>query len=196
MASHPLSWISQLALPKLTLLLNHIVSSEPVAAAKLQPHAGRTVDIRWVSQFSPALPDFLKRAGLGGSESPTPWRFIVTPAGLFEAVETAPNPLVDASATASNGLIITVNLPDPLTMAKLLLKGDRPEVNIEGDAALAEVAAWMMKNLRWDVQDDVARWVGTAPAEVLRSVGGSIKQSLQRWRPGANGQATPRTGQR
>jgi ubiquinone biosynthesis protein UbiJ len=196
MASHPLSWISQLALPKLTLLLNHIVSSEPVAAAKLQPHAGRTVDIRWVSQFSPTLPDFLKRAGLGGSEAPTPWRFVITPAGLFEAVEAAPSPSGDASATVGNGLIITVHLPDPLTMAKLVLKGDRPEVNIEGDAALAEVASWMMKNLRWDVQDDVARWVGTAPAEVLRSVGVSIKQSLQRWRPGANGQPGGQSGTR
>ena len=197
MASHPLSWIGQLALPKLTLLLNHIVSSEPVAAAKLQPHAGRTVDIRWVSQFSPSLPGFFSRVGLNAQATPTPWRFTITPAGLFEAVEApATNMSGDVPIAAGNGLVITVHLPDPLTLAKLALKGERPEVNIEGDAALAEVASWMMKNLRWDVQDDVARWMGTAPAEVLRSVGASIKQSLQRWRPNANGQPGTRAGHR
>ena len=196
MASHPLSWIGQLALPKLTLLLNHIVSSEPVATAKLQAHAGRTVDIRWVAPFSPNLPGFLSRAGFSTQEAPAPWRFVITPAGLFEAVET---PLVqpnDTSATQGNGLVITVNLPDPLTLAKLALKGERPEVNIEGDAALAEVASWMMKNLRWDVQDDVARWLGTAPAELLRSVGGSIKQGLQRWRPQGGNPSDARTNHR
>ena len=68
-------------------------------------------------------------------------------------------------------------------MARQALRGERPEVAIEGDAALAEVASWMMKNLRWDIQDDVARWMGTAPAEMLRTVGAGIKDSLQRWRP-------------
>lgn len=202
MASHPLSWIGQLALPKLTLLLNHIVSSEPVAMAKLQAHAGRTVDIRWVSPFSPQLPGFLSRAGFSTQEAPAPWRFVITPAGLFEAVEAPLAQANNSSATPGNssgaggGLTITVHLPDPLTLARLALKGERPEVNIEGDAALAEVASWMMKNLRWDVQDDIARWLGTAPAELLRSVGASIKQSLQRWRPQNGGTPEARAGHR
>jgi ubiquinone biosynthesis protein UbiJ len=202
MASHPLSWIGQLALPKLTLLLNHIVSSEPVAMAKLQAHAGRTVDIRWVSPFSPSLPGFLGRAGFSTQAAPAPWCFVITPAGLFEAVETPLAQGNNSSATPGNGggvgnggLTITVHLPDPLTLARLALKGERPEVNIEGDAALAEVASWMMKNLRWDVQDDIARWLGTAPAELLRSVGAGIKQSLQRWRP-QNGTPDARAGHR
>jgi ubiquinone biosynthesis protein UbiJ len=210
MASHPLSWIGQLALPKLTLLLNHIVSSEPVAMAKLQAHAGRTVDIRWVSPFSPNLPGFLSRAGFSTQAAPAPWCFVITPAGLFEAVEAPVAQASNGSATLGNGnvagngvgsgvgnggLTITVHLPDPLTLARLALKGERPEVNIEGDAALAEVASWMMKNLRWDVQDDIARWLGTAPAELLRSVGGSIKQSLQRWRP-QNGTPDARSSHR
>jgi ubiquinone biosynthesis protein UbiJ len=198
MASHPLSWIGQLALPKLTLLLNHIVSSEPVATAKLQAHAGRTVDIRWVSPFIPNLPGFLSRAGFSTQAAPAPWCFVITPAGLFEAVEAPVAQANDSSAALGNGsggLTITVHLPDPLTLARLALKGERPEVNIEGDAALAEVASWMMKNLRWDVQDDVARWLGTAPAELLRSVGSGIKQSLQRWRP-QNGTPEARAGHR
>lgn len=190
MPSLPFSWIGQLALPRLTLLLNHIVSSEPVAMAKLKPHAGRTVDIHWVLSFQPPLPGFLNKGATTG-QAPAPWRFVITPAGLLEAVDAGAISPSESFATASNaggnpdakGLSITVHLPDPLTLARLTLKGERPEVNIEGDAALAEVASWMMKNLRWDVQDDLARFLGTAPAELLRTVGNSIRQSLQRWRP-------------
>lgn len=184
MAPHPLSWIGQFALPRLTLLLNHIVSSEPVATAKLQAHAGRTIDIRWDTSGSPALPGFLARMLPAGGVQPSPWRFVITPAGLFEAIDGPASPSnMDTTVTTPNGLTITVRLADPLTMARRALKGERPEVNIEGDAALAEVASWMMKNLRWDIQDDIARWMGTAPAEMLRTVAESIKQSLQRWRP-------------
>ncbi|WP_290869026.1 hypothetical protein [Aquabacterium sp.] len=77
-----------------------------------------------------------------------------------------------------------MSLPDPIGLAKLALTGQRPDVNIEGDASLAEAASWLMKNLRWDVQDDLARWLGNTPAEFLRQVGGSVSQALQRWRPG------------
>lgn len=186
MALHPLSWIGQFALPRLTLLLNHIVSSEPVATAKLQAHAGRTIDIRWDSSASAPLPGFLARMLPGDNGLPSPWRFVITPAGLFEAVDAPASPAnLDTTVTPPNGLTITVRLADPLTMARQALKGERPDVTIEGDAALAEVASWMMKNLRWDIQDDIARWMGTAPAELLRTVGESIKQSLLRWRPQA-----------
>ena len=79
-----------------------------------------------------------------------------------------------------------MQLGDPIDLLKRAVRGERPEVNIEGDANLAEVASWMMKNLRWDIQDDVARFVGNAPAEVLRKVGEGIREALQRWRPGNN----------
>lgn len=174
-----------MALPRLTLLLNHVVSSEPVAMAKLKPHAGRTVDIRWTSSFQPPLPGFLRQGQTApGNAAPTAWRFVITPAGLFEAIDAA----APAAMPSAGGLTITIHLPDPLTLARLALRGERPEVNIEGDAALAEVASWMMKNLRWDVQDDLARWLGTAPAELLRTVGESVRQSLQRWRPPGSAQ--------
>ena len=93
--------------------------------------------------------------------------------------------LVDAGealATPSDGLTLTIELSDPLTMARQLLTGQRPDVRIEGDAALAEVASWLMNHLRWDIQDDVARLLGNAPAEWLRTVGDAVRQTLQRWR--------------
>lgn len=177
MTASPLSWIGPLALPRLVLLLNHIVSSEPQAVSRLQPHAGRTIEIRWRSAVTDAaLPGLLSRiAPAADSWLPPPVRLQITPAGLFDD---------DAPADVTAGLLMTVALPDPLTLARKALRGERPDVAIEGDAALAEVASWLMNNLRWDAQDDVARWMGTAPAEMLRMLGGAVRQALQRWRPG------------
>lgn len=191
MATHPLTWMADLALPKLTLLFNHILASEPVATAKLTPHAGRSIHVKWASDFHPPLPRFLT----GGASTPwTPpdWLFVITPAGLLETQNLPVNDADSATTVTSahiqaqaptNGLVITVHLPDPLNLARQLMTGRRPEVNIEGDAALAEVAAWMMKHLRWDIEDDLARWLGSTPAELLRHLGEGLRQALARWRP-------------
>lgn len=167
-------------LPRLTLLLNHVVASEPVASGKLQPHAGRTIDLQWTSTFSPPLPRFLLPADGSQTLLPPAIRFVITPAGLFELVASG-----DDVYPSDDGLVLTIELSDPLTMARQLVTGRRPDVRIEGDAALAEVASWLMSNLRWDVQDDVARLLGNAPAEWLRTVGDGVRQALQRWRPGS-----------
>jgi len=186
MALHPFSWIGPAALSRLTLLLNHVVASEPLATGKLQPHAGRIIDIRWTSNFNPPLPGFFKPTAGATSLTPPPLRLMITPAGLFEAVEQN----LDTTVTPSGGLILTVHLLDPVSTLRQTLKGERPEVTIEGDAALAEAASWLMKNLRWDIQDDVARVLGNTPAELLRTVGDSLRQSLIRWRPGAGSDGT------
>lgn len=184
MATHPLTWMADLALPKLTLLFNHILASEPVATAKLMPHAGRSIHVKWVSDFRPPLPRFLTGDHGTGPWTPPDWAFTITPAGLLEAfAPAAPTGESATTVTPANGLVLTVHLPAPLTLARQLVTGQRPEVNIEGDAALAEVAAWMMKHLRWDIEDDLARWLGTAPSEVLRHLGEGLRQALARWRP-------------
>ena len=66
---------------RLTLVINHVLSSENVATQKLRPHAGRTLSLA-LNQWPGLLP-------------PPPalaWR--VTPAGLLEwcGVEGAPAP--------------------------------------------------------------------------------------------------------
>jgi ubiquinone biosynthesis protein UbiJ len=184
MLSHPFTWLGPLVLPRLTLLLNHVVSSEPVASGKLQPHAGRTIDLRWTSTFSPPLPRFLLPADGSQGLLPPSMRFVITPAGLFELLESG-----ETLTPSGDGLTLTIELSDPLTMARQLLTGQRPDVRIEGDAALAEVASWLMNHLRWDIQDDVARLLGNAPAEWLRTMGDAVRQALQRWRPGQGSDA-------
>lgn len=181
MAINPLSWIGPLALPRLALLLNHVVASEPVAMAKLKAHVGRTVDIRWTSSFVPPFAAWLAPGSTSADWAPQPVRLTVTPAGLFE-VTTA-----DGAPDTPVGLTLTVHLTAPWTMARRALQGERPEVSIDGDAALAETASWLMKNLRWDIEDDLARWLGNTPSQVLRSVGESLKDAMLRWRPEAGG---------
>lgn len=185
MALNPLSWIAPAALDRLTLLLNHIVSSEPVAQGKLRPFAGRIIDIRWNKEAPVKLPSYLGAALDSIVKVPPTVRFVVTPAGLFERIEQRDNPESSTGDSATAHLTLTIQLTDPLSMAARAVKGERPEVNIDGDAALAEVASWLMKNLRWDVEDDVARWMGPTPAQLLRTVTSGIKQAIERWRPGS-----------
>ncbi|MGH6648161.1 hypothetical protein [Aquabacterium sp.] len=181
MAINPFSLIGPLALPRLALLLNHVVASEPVAMAKLTPHVGRTIDIRWTSSFVPPFAAWLAPGSTSADWAPQPVRLTVTPAGLFELAT------ADAASDIPAGLTLTVHLTAPWTMARRALQGERPEVSIDGDAALAETASWLMKNLRWDIEDDLARWVGNTPSQVLRSVGESLRQAVLRWRPQAGG---------
>jgi len=186
MLPSPIQWLAPAVLARLVLLLNHVVASEPQASARLKPHSGRVIDIRWATGTAGVLPAFLGRVLQGDATLP-PIRLLITPAGLFEAVaEDAP--VASLTPTTAQGLTLTVQLGDPIDLVKRAVRGERPEVNIEGDANLAEVASWMMKNLRWDVQDDVARFLGNTPAEALRKVGEGIREALQRWRPGNGAQ--------
>jgi len=181
MPSSLTSWLAPAALARLVLLLNHVVASEPQAGLRLKPHAGRTIDLRFSGNPLAQLPPMV--AGLLPSGLvPSLVRLRVTPAGLFEIAE---GPAAEAGAATGDpgGLTLTVRLDDPLTMLRQGLRGQRPEVQIEGDAALAEVASWLMKNLRWDVEDDVARWLGHTPAELLRQLGEQVRQGLQRFKP-------------
>ncbi len=181
MPSSLTSWLAPAALARLVLLLNHVVASEPQAGLRLRPHAGRSIDLRFsgnpLAQLPPMLAGLLP-AGL----TPPPVRLRVTPAGLFELAEEAPG-APSPAPTEAGGLTLTVRLDDPLAMLRQGLRGQRPEVQIEGDAALAEAASWLMKNLRWDVEDDVARWLGHTPAELLRQLGEQVRLALQRFKP-------------
>jgi len=186
MLPSPIQWLAPAVLARLVLLPNHVVASEPQASSRLKPHAGRVIDIRWATGTTGVLPAFLGRVFQGDATLP-PIRLLITPAGLFEAVAEDAS-FAPASPVTTQGLTLTVQLGDPIDLLKRAARGERPEVNIEGDANLAEVASWMMKNLRWDIQDDVARFVGNTPAELLRKVGEGIREALQRWRPGNGAQ--------
>lgn len=170
MLPSPTQWLGPIALARLVLLINHVVASEPQATERLKVHASRVIDIRWATASSGLMATLV---------TPPSMRLLITPAGLFEAI-------TDSTSTpaADQGLTLTVQLGAPFDLLKRAARGERPEVSIEGPANLAEVISWLMNNLRWDIQDDVARFMGNAPAEALRKIGEGLRDALQRWRPG------------
>lgn len=190
MVSHPIFLLAEFAAPRLLLLFNHVLSSEPVASAKLQPHAGKYIDLNWDAPALSRLPAPLAGVLPLAAWAKGSWRFQITPAGLLEWVPAS----VATTDAPEAGLTLSLTLDDPLTMATRALRGERPDVKIEGDVALAEVAAWLMKNLRWDIQDDLSRWMGATPAEFVRVAATRVRDALQRWRPGQNGASTAPRG--
>jgi ubiquinone biosynthesis accessory factor UbiJ len=166
--------LSPLLLPalqdRLVLLINHVVSREPVAVERLRPLAGRglTVHLAGWPSLLPAAPDLI---------------LTVTPAGLFERVDAPPSGL--------GGLRIEIDAANPAQLAFSALSGDAPRVSVQGDAAFAGEMHWLMDNLRWDIEDDLAGIVGALPARQLAQFGRAVRQTLsglaQRFSPAMSG---------
>ena len=83
-----------------------------------------------------------------------------TPAGLFERGQ-----------FESFDLRLTVTEASPLDLLSALARGDKPRVRIEGDVRLAAEVNWLIDNVRWDAEEDLARLIGDAPAHTLAQVG-------------------------
>ena len=139
----------------MVLLFNHVISRESHAMTRLSPFAGRAVVVRlagWPSLL-PAAPDL---------------SLAVTPAGLWERLDVAP----------PDALLIELDASNPALLALGALTGERPRVTVQGDANFAGEINWLMANLRWDIEDDLAALVGPAFAHQLGSFGRSVGQAL------------------
>jgi ubiquinone biosynthesis protein UbiJ len=85
------------------------------------------------------------------------FKVLVTPAGLLDLA----HPELPAD------LSLSVTQESPLALAQSALRGDKPAVRIEGDVQLAAEVNWLADHLRWDVDEDLARILGDAPAHAL-----------------------------
>ncbi|HZE90121.1 MAG TPA: hypothetical protein VE029_00210 [Rhizobacter sp.] len=146
------------AMQRITLALNHVLSSEPVAAQRLRPHAGRSIQLHLANwpALLPKLPELT---------------FAVTPAGLLDWVDHEAPPLID--------LQLTLDASNPAKSLMQGLAGERPHVEVVGNAQLAADVSWLLDNLRWDVQDDLARLVGTGPAREIARFGSLLAAGLR-----------------
>ena len=93
----------------------------------------------------------------------------VTPAGLFDM----------AAEGATPDLRLEVTQTSPLDLAQAALRGDRPAVRIDGDVQFAGDIQWLADNLRWDLEEDLARLMGDVPAHTLASMARSAGQALR-----------------
>lgn len=149
--------IAPAVLPRLTLLLNHVLSSEPAATARLRPHAGRSVSV--ILQDWPAL-----------LPAPPTLAVSITPAGLLECCAEVP---------AVADLTLRLDARNPALLLTRAAVGERPTVAIDGDARLAGDVDWLLQNLRWDVAADLDKLVGPVAAEQLARLGSGLAAALR-----------------
>ena len=98
-------------------------------------------------------------------------RLLVTPAGLLDLA--APDARPDLSLTATD--------ESPAAIAQSLWRGDKPSIRIDGDVQLAADVNWIVDHVRWDVEDDLARVIGDAPAHALGEMVRRMVQVLRQF---------------
>jgi ubiquinone biosynthesis protein UbiJ len=135
----PPAWAVSEVQQRVVLFLNHVLMQEPAARDRLQRQRGRQVQVCWRDQV---------------------FQCAFTPAGLVEFITP------DASHQAAD-LVLRVNEPSPLELAKTVLQGDKPAIRIEGDVQLAAEVNWLIDHVRWDPEEDLSRLIGDAPAHTL-----------------------------
>lgn len=141
------------------LMANHVLAAEPVATERLRFHAGRSIGLRWLDWPSmlPAPPVIL---------------FQITPAGLLESVP-------DRGADETADLAIAIDAGRPLALMASLAAGERLPMTVQGDAALAADVNWLVDNVRWDAEADLARFVDPRVAHLLANLGRGAVRSVQ-----------------
>lgn len=111
-------------------------------------------------------------------------KLVATPAGLLDL---AP---VDAKAD----LVLAVTEESPLVLAQAALRGDKPAVRIEGDVQLAAELNWLVAHVRWDLEEDISRVIGDAPAyglgQVVRSMASALRQFIGATEPTGSAKAS------
>lgn len=158
----PVSWLASALIERWVLLLNHVVGAESAATSRLQVHAGRVIRLQFPAapRPLPSLPDVTLR---------------ITPAGLFETAGDV-TPPADVTVRPRRGA--------PFAPVVDALRGQRPTFDYDGDPALAADLAWLVEHLRWDVGDDLARFVGPGPSEhivrTLTALGRGLRDAVER----------------
>ncbi|MBI5258990.1 MAG: hypothetical protein HY855_20970 [Burkholderiales bacterium] len=142
---------------RLTLVVNHVLASEPEAQARLVAHQGRLLRLELLN-WPRLLP------------APPVLAFRVTPAGLVEWA---------ADDSLVPDLRVRLEAGNPALLALRTLTGEQPALAIEGDAQLAGDVDWLLKNLRWDVAADLERLFGPVVAQQLHSLGSMLGRGLR-----------------
>lgn len=103
-------------------------------------------------------------------------RLQATPAGLLDL----------ASPAATPDLTLTLTDESPWSLAQAALRGAKPHVRIAGDVQLAAEVQWLVDHVRWDIEEDLARLVGDAPAHAMGQVMRRIADAVRHFAGGAS----------
>ena len=125
-----------------------------------------------VLQQEPAAMERLARQK--GSRIVVQWQIfflglVITPAGLFNLAAGSGVPDLTLAVTSDSAAVI----------AQMLLRGDKPPVRIVGDVQLAAEVNWLVDHVRWDIEEDLARIVGDAPAHLVGMLARQFVQAMR-----------------
>ncbi len=92
----------------------------------------------------------------------------VTPAGLFDL----------GQAGQDTDLRLNITETSAGELAQAALRGDKPAVHIDGDVQLAAEVNWLVDHVRWDMEEDLARLVGDAPAHLVAGLARRVVEGV------------------
>lgn len=157
----------------LARLFNALLRREPWAGERLAVHAGKTVrfdiggrSLTFVIQAdgqlqAPARASQTAASPAHGGHAAQAGRPSATP-----AASAAPNVILSIPAQRLADLPAALRKRDPAALAGLM--------HVQGDAGLAQVVSSLAQDLRWDAEDELARYVGDAAAVQLVRAGKAV----------------------
>lgn len=83
------------------------------------------------------------------------------------SLEISPGGGIQAARQSTPNVVLTIAAQDLPRMLRADTNERMQAVRIEGEAALAHVVADLARDLRWDVEDDLAGLIGDLPARLL-----------------------------
>ncbi len=98
-------------------------------------------------------------------------RLLATPAGLLDR----------APDETKADLVLLLTEESPLALAQAALRGDKPAVRIEGDVQLAAEVNWLVDHVRWDLEEDLSRVIGDAPAHAVGQAARGMALALRQF---------------
>lgn len=115
--------------------------------------------------------------------------------GFHVALTATPAGLLDLAAPGRQAdLRVELMQGSALALARDALQGRKPAVRIEGDVELASDIHWLAENVRWDVEDDLARLVGDVPAHAMAAAARRVLLALRGFVAGRRPAAAPVAG--
>ncbi len=137
--------------------VNHLLAQDDAARSRLAVHAGKRIDLAvdaLTLRWQIAADGLLAAAPEPEGETPA------APADLHLSIE-------------ADRLRAALAQHAPLA---------RSGARVAGDVELAQTLSWLMEHLRWDAEDDLARWLGDIPARRLARLGRrALAQTRQQW---------------
>jgi ubiquinone biosynthesis protein UbiJ len=89
------------------------------------------------------------------------------------------------ATSAMPDLTLTLTEESPWQLAQAAARGDKPPVRIAGDVQFAAEINWLVDHVRWDLEEDLSRLMGDAPAHAIGQGLHRMAEALRRFVPAA-----------